>query len=102
MRYLTFGEVVALHEAIIARFGGAAGVRDLAALESALAQPRATFAGSDLHPTLNRGNSEQQRLLLVSFTERAPKVRIISARPATRRERQRHEENVKKAEQEPS
>lgn len=48
------------------------------------------------------GYSEQQRLLLVSFTERAPKVRIISARPATRRERQRHEENIKKAEQEPS
>jgi len=48
------------------------------------------------------GYSERQRLLLVSFTERAPKVRIISARPATRRERQRHEENIKKADQEPS
>ena len=48
------------------------------------------------------GYSEKQRLLLVSFTERAPKVRIISARPATRGERQRHEQIVKKAEQEPS
>jgi uncharacterized DUF497 family protein len=48
------------------------------------------------------GYSERQRLLLVSFTERAPKVRIISARPATRGERQRHEQNVKKAGQDPS
>jgi uncharacterized protein len=45
------------------------------------------------------GYSDKQRLLLVSFTERAPKVRIISARPATRNERQRHEEASKKAEQ---
>ena len=46
------------------------------------------------------GYSERLRLLLVSFTERAPKVRIISARPATRGEQQRHEQNVKKASQE--
>jgi len=48
------------------------------------------------------GYSERQRLLLVSFTERSPKIRIISARPATRGERQRHEQNVKKAGQETS
>ena len=48
------------------------------------------------------GYSDRQRLLLVSFTERTPMVRIISARPATRGERQRHEQNVKKATQEPS
>jgi uncharacterized DUF497 family protein len=39
---------------------------------------------------------------LVAFTERAPTVRIISARRATRRERQSHEQNVKKARQKPS
>jgi len=52
MRYLTLGEVVDLHRAIIDSSGGATGVRDLAMLESALAQPRVTFGGSDLHPTL--------------------------------------------------
>jgi len=46
------------------------------------------------------GYSEQERLLLVAFTERPPRVRIISARPATRGEQQRHEQNVKKASQE--
>ena len=52
MRYLTLGEVVALHRAILESSGGASGIRDLGALESALAQPRATFGGTDLHPSL--------------------------------------------------
>jgi death-on-curing protein len=49
MRYLTLGEVVALHRAVLESSGGASGVRDLGALESALAQPRASFGGVDLH-----------------------------------------------------
>lgn len=39
------------------------------------------------------GYSEQNRLLLVSFTERNEKVRIISARRASKRERRDYEEN---------
>src|SRR5437867_13026919 len=53
MRYLTLGEVVALHRAILESSGGVAGIRDLGALESALAQPRATFEGTDLHSSLH-------------------------------------------------
>lgn len=53
MRYLTLGEVVALHRALLEVSGGAAGIRDLGGLESALAQPRASFGGADLHPTLH-------------------------------------------------
>lgn len=52
MRYLTLGEVVGLHRAILAATGGADGIRDLGALESALAQPKATFDGTDLYPSL--------------------------------------------------
>jgi death-on-curing protein len=52
MRYLTLGEVVALHRAVIESSGGATGLRDLSALESAVAQPRATFDGLDLHTTV--------------------------------------------------
>jgi death-on-curing protein len=52
MRYLTLAEVVELHELVLAATGGAAGVRDLGGLESALAQPKATFDGRDLHQTL--------------------------------------------------
>ena len=39
------------------------------------------------------GYSERGRLLVVSFTERPPKLRIISARVAGAGERRRHEEN---------
>ena len=52
MRYLTLGEVVDLHRAVIEATGGAVGIRDLGALESALAQPRASFGGLDLHASL--------------------------------------------------
>lgn len=52
MRYLTLGEVVALHRAILAATGGADGIRELGALESALAQPKATFGGTDLYPSI--------------------------------------------------
>jgi death on curing protein len=52
MRNLTLGEVVALHRAILAATGGAEGIRDLGALESALAQPKATFDETDLYPSL--------------------------------------------------
>jgi death on curing protein len=53
MRYLTFGEVLALHRAVLESSGGARGIRDLGALESALAQPRATFGGTDLHSSVH-------------------------------------------------
>jgi len=52
MRYLTLGEVVDLHGRLLAATGGAPGIRDLGALDSAIAQPRATFGGVDLYPTL--------------------------------------------------
>lgn len=52
MRHLTLGEVVELHGRLIIAAGGAPGIRDLGLLESSLAQPTATFAGGDLHPTL--------------------------------------------------
>ena len=52
MRYLSLGEIVDLHRALLEQTGGTTGIRDLGMLESALAQPRATFDGTDLHVTL--------------------------------------------------
>ena len=52
MRYLGLAEVVELHRRLLEATGGAAGIRDLGALESAIAQPKTTFAGVDLYPTL--------------------------------------------------
>jgi hypothetical protein len=41
------------------------------------------------------GHSIHQRLLLVSFSERGERVRLISARLATKRERRDYEEKSK-------
>jgi len=44
--------VLQLHHELIQQTGGSAGLRDLNGLKSALAQPRMTFGGQDLYPTL--------------------------------------------------
>lgn len=50
--FLTVGEVLLIHEALIDRFGGSAGIRDRGLLESAVAQAKATFSGHFLHEDL--------------------------------------------------
>ncbi len=52
MRFLTLLEVLDLHRKIIERSGGTVGIRDLGLLESAIAQPRMTFGGDELYPSL--------------------------------------------------
>lgn len=47
------------------------------------------------HRELLIGRSDRNRVLVVSFTERAPWIRIISARRATKRERHGYEEHSK-------
>jgi len=42
-RYPTLHEALALHEALIDRFGGAPGIRDLGGLESALHRPQSGY-----------------------------------------------------------
>jgi death-on-curing protein len=52
MRLLTLSEVIHLHRLIVSSSGGAGGIRDLGALESAVAQPHASFGGRDLCASL--------------------------------------------------
>jgi death-on-curing protein len=52
IRYLTLEEVLELHRLALEQAGGLAGVRDLGALDSALAQPQMAFGGQDLYPSL--------------------------------------------------
>jgi death-on-curing protein len=52
MRYLTLSEVLDLYRQVIEQSGGSLGIRSLDALESALAQPRMTFGGEELYPTI--------------------------------------------------
>ncbi len=52
MIYLTTFETLELHRRIIEKSNGLPGVRDWDLLESAIAQPRMTFDGSELYPTI--------------------------------------------------
>ncbi|MEH1998697.1 MAG: type II toxin-antitoxin system death-on-curing family toxin [Nostoc sp.] len=52
-KFLTISQVLDIHQRQIQRFGGTLGVRDEGLLDSALAQPQATFGGELLHPTIH-------------------------------------------------
>lgn len=52
IHYVDLIEILHVHSRIIQQSGGSDGVRDLAMLESALSQPRMTFGGQDLYPTI--------------------------------------------------
>lgn len=52
MRYLTVGEVLEIYSRVMTQSGGSVGILDLGALESAVAQPRMTFNGKELYPTI--------------------------------------------------
>ena len=98
-RYLSLAEVLKLHGLIIARSGGSDGLRDLGMLESALGQPRQTFGGEDLYPSLTSkaaalgfGLTYMGRLVVVAHVESDSSIRIISARLATTTERRFYEQ----------
>lgn len=50
--FLTLDEVLEMHNEQIELYGGSHGLRDVAALESAVATPQATFGGEYLHGSL--------------------------------------------------
>lgn len=50
--FLSVDEVIFLHDEQLVRFGGAAGIRDLDLLASAVGTPQASFGGEFLHPDL--------------------------------------------------
>lgn len=50
--FLTVEDVLAVHRRVIEEFGGDTGLRDRGLLESAVAMPRSTFGGQELHADL--------------------------------------------------
>ena len=50
--FLTFSEVIEIHNYQIENFGGTSGLRDVELLKSAIGMPAATFGGTFLHPTI--------------------------------------------------
>ena len=52
MRYLALGDILELYRRIMEETGGAMGIRDMNGLMSALGQPKMTFEGADLYPSV--------------------------------------------------
>jgi death-on-curing protein len=61
MRYLTLAEVLYIHEQVLAQTGGRGGIRDLAALESAMGQPKVSVGGSDGYRSVEEKASALQQ-----------------------------------------
>jgi death on curing protein len=49
LKFVDLDTVVGIHRLQLSRYGGSSGIRDLNLLDSALAQPKATFGGEFLH-----------------------------------------------------
>lgn len=52
MKKLTKKQILMLHQDLLNRFGGTAGIRDEGLLESAISAPFQTFDGKALYPTI--------------------------------------------------
>lgn len=52
VKYLEIDEVLAIHEEMIAQYGGKWPVHDFTLLHSAISRPRVTFAGKELYQTI--------------------------------------------------
>jgi len=52
VKYLTYEEVVEIHDSLILEFGGSFGIRDQLAIQSALNQPKQSAFGHEFYPTL--------------------------------------------------
>lgn len=50
--FLTFAEVIEIHDYQIEHFGGASGLRDIELLKSAIGMPSATYGGNFLHSSV--------------------------------------------------
>jgi len=51
-RYLSVEQVVSLHQSLVGLLSGDPGIRDLRALDTAVAKPTLTFEAEDLYPSL--------------------------------------------------
>jgi death on curing protein len=70
MRYLSLAEVLELHRRVVDLAGGVSALRDIGALQSALAQAHVTFDAVDLYPTLE----EKAAALMLSLIANHPFV----------------------------
>ena len=69
-RAVTLEDLIFIHSAAIARYGGASGIRDAGSLEAAIARPYTAFGGSEMFP----GPFAKAAALMESVIQRHPFV----------------------------
>jgi death-on-curing protein len=69
-RAVTLEDLIFIHSAAIARYGGASGIRDAGSLEAAIARPCTSFGGSEMFP----GPFAKAAALMESVIQRHPFV----------------------------
>jgi death-on-curing protein len=69
-RAITLEDLVFIHSAAIARYGGASGIRDAGSLEAAVSRPYASFSGQEMFP----GPFANAAALMESIIQRHPFV----------------------------
>jgi death-on-curing protein len=69
-RAITLEDLVFIHSAAIARYGGASGIRDAGSLEAAVSRPYASFSGQEMFP----GPFAKAAALMESIIQRHPFV----------------------------
>ena len=67
-KFVDIQQAIAIHDFLIEKYGGSLGLRDEGLLESALAQPQASFFGELLHPTI----AEQAAVYLFHLCKNHP------------------------------
>src|SRR5207253_8709962 len=74
-------QILQIHEAQIEKFGGAPGLRDPGALESAVARPAMTFGGEDLYPDVPSKAAALMHSLVMNhaFVDGNKRVGVTSA-----------------------
>ena len=79
--YLSIEQVLAFHESLVARFGGASGLRDRGGLEAAVARPAMTFGGEDLYDDLAAKAAALMHSLVLNhpFVDGNKRVGVASA-----------------------
>ena len=69
-RAITLEDLVFIHSAAIARYGGASGIRDAGSLEAVVSRPYASFSGQEMFP----GPFAKAAALMESIIQRHPFV----------------------------
>lgn len=79
--FLMIDEVILIHQDQIERYGGDTGIRSSELLESAIAQPCATYASKLLHPTLSEQAAAYAYHLIKNhpFTDGNKRVGTVAA-----------------------